>query len=75
MSDQRTRRILREMDDMHSDNSSGVSLEPVGDNICKPTPQTKHKLIPAAHLRGRFKGPVMTPYEGTRPPKAPTAGS
>ena len=35
MSDQRSRRILREMDDSRSDPVSGVHLEPVGDNLCK----------------------------------------
>ena len=38
MSDQRTRRILREMDDTHTDAVSGVTLEPVADNICKHSP-------------------------------------
>jgi ubiquitin-protein ligase len=74
MSDQRTRRVLREMDDMHSDNSSGVTLEPVGDSICKPPSTNKQTLICAAHLRGRFKGPVMTPYEGTSPQRTPALG-
>ena len=39
MADQRSRRILREMDDTHSDPVSGVSLEPVGDNLCTLPPR------------------------------------
>ncbi|KAF3930056.1 hypothetical protein ABW19_dt0203630 [Dactylella cylindrospora] len=46
----RTRRINKEMDDLRKDVSSGMMAEPIGDDI--------------SHLRGSFKGPPGTPYEG-----------
>ncbi|KAF3903854.1 hypothetical protein ABW20_dc0101882 [Dactylellina cionopaga] len=46
----RSRRIHKEMEDLRKDVQSGMSAEPVGDDI--------------SHLRGTFKGPPGTPYEG-----------
>ncbi|KAJ6263949.1 Ubiquitin-conjugating enzyme [Drechslerella dactyloides] len=46
----RSRRINKEMDDLRKDALSGMKAEPVNDDI--------------SHLRGVFKGPPGTPYEG-----------
>ncbi|KAK6330670.1 Ubiquitin-conjugating enzyme E2 1 [Orbilia javanica] len=46
----RSRRIGKEMEDLRKDALSGMSAEPIGDDI--------------SHLRGSFKGPPGTPYEG-----------
>ena len=46
----RTRRIMREMDDLSKDVLSGMSAESVGGDL--------------SHLQGKFKGPPQTPYEG-----------
>lgn len=52
MATNRARRVAKEIADIHSDTSSKVHAEPVGsgDDL--------------THLKGRFKGPPGTPYEG-----------
>ncbi|KAI9751122.1 MAG: Ubiquitin-conjugating enzyme E2 1 [Lichina confinis] len=52
MSTNRARRVAKEIADIHSDTSSRIVAEPVGagDDL--------------THLKGRFKGPPGTPYEG-----------
>ncbi|ODQ51638.1 ubiquitin-conjugating enzyme [Saitoella complicata NRRL Y-17804] len=46
----RTRRVMKEIDDCLKDKTSGVEVETVGSDI--------------SHLKGRFRGPSGTPYEG-----------
>ena len=52
MATNRARRVAKEIADILADTSSKVQAEPVGsgDDL--------------AHLKGRFKGPPATPYEG-----------
>jgi ubiquitin-conjugating enzyme (huntingtin interacting protein 2) len=51
MSTNRTRRIAKEISDIHSDTSSAIVAVPISpDDI--------------THLRGKFRGPPGTPYEG-----------
>lgn len=52
MASNRSRRIAKELADIHSDTQSQVKAEPVGsgDDI--------------THLKGSFPGPPATPYEG-----------
>jgi len=52
MSTNRARRVAKEIADIHSDSFSNVQADPVGsgDDL--------------THLRGNFKGPPGTPYEG-----------
>ena len=52
MSSSRTRRIAKEVADIHSDTLSNIFASPVGhgDDL--------------THLKGSFKGPPGTPYEG-----------
>ncbi|MCJ1460859.1 Ubiquitin-conjugating enzyme E2 1 [Mycoblastus sanguinarius] len=52
MSSSRTRRIAKEVADIHSDNLSNISANPVGNGD------------DLTHLKGSFKGPPGTPYEG-----------
>ena len=52
MSSSRTRRIAKEIADIHSDTISHIQASPVG---------TGEDLT---HLKGSFKGPPGTPYEG-----------
>lgn len=52
MSSNRTRRIAKELADIHSDTHSKISVEPAGSND------------DLTHLRGHFFGPPDTPYEG-----------
>ncbi|KAL9104536.1 MAG: hypothetical protein Q9163_000509 [Psora crenata] len=52
MSSSRTRRIAREVADIHSDTLSQVQANPVGNGE------------DLTHLKGSFKGPPGTPYEG-----------
>ncbi|CAD6589940.1 MAG: Ubiquitin-conjugating enzyme E2 1 [Alectoria sarmentosa] len=52
MSSSRTRRIAKEVADIHSDNLSNIKADPVG------------KGDDLTHLKGSFKGPPGTPYEG-----------
>lgn len=52
MSSSRTRRIAKEIADIHADTHSQVTAEAVG---------TGDDLT---HLKGSFKGPPGTPYEG-----------
>ncbi len=52
MSSPRTRRIAKEVADIHNDTTSHIKASPVGndDNL--------------THLKGSFQGPPGTPYEG-----------
>ena len=52
MSSNRARRVAKEIADIHADTTSHISASPVGngDDIM--------------HLKGSFKGPPGTPYEG-----------
>lgn len=52
MASNRTRRIVKEIADIHSDTHSGITVEPAvsEDDF--------------THLRGSFPGPPGTPYEG-----------
>ena len=52
MSSNRTRRIAKELADIHGDSHSQVTIEPVGggDDL--------------THLKGSFPGPPGTPFEG-----------
>ena len=52
MSSSRTRRVAKEIADIHNDTHSQVTAETVngGDDL--------------THLKGSFKGPPGTPYEG-----------
>ena len=52
MSSNRARRVAKELADIHADTFSNISAEPVdaADNLM--------------HLKGSFKGPPGTPYEG-----------
>ena len=52
MSSSRTRRIAKEVADIHSDNLSNIFANPVGSGE------------DLTHLKGSFKGPPGTPYEG-----------
>lgn len=52
MSSSRTRRIAKEVADIHSDNLSNIFASPVGNGD------------DLTHLKGSFKGPPGTPYEG-----------
>ena len=52
MSSSRTRRIAKEVADIHSDNLSNIKADPVGNGD------------DLTHLKGSFKGPPGTPYEG-----------
>lgn len=52
MASNRTRRIAKEIADIHADSSSQITADPVdGDGDI-------------THLRGSFPGPLGTPYEG-----------
>ncbi len=52
MSTNRARRVAKEVADIHSDTTSNILADPVGggDDL--------------THLKGSFKGPPGTPYEG-----------
>ena len=52
MSTNRSRRVAKEVADIHSDTTSNILADPVGggDDL--------------THLKGSFKGPPGTPYEG-----------
>lgn len=52
MASNRARRIAKEIADIHADTLSQINVEPAagGDDL--------------THLRGQFKGPPDTPYEG-----------
>ncbi|MCJ1480875.1 hypothetical protein MMC06_001030 [Schaereria dolodes] len=52
MTSNRTRRIAKEIADIHSDTLSNISAAPVGNGD------------DLTHLKGSFKGPPGTPYEG-----------
>ena len=52
MSSSRTRRIAKEVADIHSDTLSHIKASPVGNGE------------DLTHLKGSFKGPPGTPYEG-----------
>ena len=52
MSSSRTRRIAKEVADIHSDDLSNIFANPVGNGE------------DLTHLKGSFKGPPGTPYEG-----------
>ena len=52
MSSGRTRRIAKEVADIHSDTLSHIQANPVGNGA------------DLTHLKGSFKGPPGTPYEG-----------
>jgi ubiquitin-protein ligase len=47
----RTKRIAKELEDVKSDVDSGIKISPVTESDI-------------SHLRGIFKGPPGTPYEG-----------
>ena len=49
MSSSRTRRVAKEVADIHADTLSHIQASPVGN---------------ASDLKGTFKGPPGTPYEG-----------
>ncbi|KAL9118143.1 MAG: hypothetical protein Q9187_005313, partial [Circinaria calcarea] len=52
MSSNRARRVAKELADIHADTLSKISANPVGNG---------DDLM---HLKGSFKGPPGTPYEG-----------
>lgn len=52
MATNRQRRVAKEIADIHSDTSSKIQAEPFGNGA------------DLTHLKGRFKGPPGTPYEG-----------
>ena len=52
MTSNRMRRIAKEIADIQSDNLSNISAEPAGNGD------------DLTHLKGSFKGPPGTPYEG-----------
>lgn len=52
MSTNRTRRIQKEIADIHTDSLSNISAIPLGNGD------------DLTHLKGSFKGPPGTPYEG-----------
>ncbi|KAI9807370.1 MAG: Ubiquitin-conjugating enzyme E2 1 [Piccolia ochrophora] len=52
MSTNRARRVAKEIADIHSDTSSNIHAEPIGSGE------------DLTHLKGHFKGPPGTPYEG-----------
>ena len=52
MASNRTRRVGKEIADIHADTHSQIKVEPFGD------------LDDVTHLRGSFPGPPGTPYEG-----------
>ena len=52
MASNRSRRVAKEIADIHSDTSSKVQAEPAGNGD------------DFNHLKGRFKGPPGTPYDG-----------
>jgi ubiquitin-conjugating enzyme (huntingtin interacting protein 2) len=52
MSSNRARRVAKEIADIHSDSISNISAEPADNS---------DGLM---HLKGSFKGPPGTPYEG-----------
>ena len=52
MSTNRSRRVAKEIVDIHSDRSSNITADPVGNGE------------DLTHLKGRFRGPPGTPYEG-----------
>ena len=52
MSSPRTRRIAKEVADIHSDDTSNIKASPVGNGD------------DLTHLKGSFQGPPGTPYEG-----------
>jgi hypothetical protein len=52
MSTNRTRRIQKEITDIHADSISNISAAPLGNGE------------DLTHLKGSFKGPPGTPYEG-----------
>lgn len=52
MASSRTRRIAKEIADIHSDNLSNISASLVGNGE------------DLTHMKGSFKGPPGTPYEG-----------
>jgi ubiquitin-conjugating enzyme (huntingtin interacting protein 2) len=52
MASNRTRRVGKEIADIHADTPSQIKAEPFGD------------LDDVTHLRGSFPGPPGTPYEG-----------
>jgi len=52
MSSSRNRRIAKEVADIHSDSLSNISVNPAGNGD------------ELTHLKGSFKGPPGTPYEG-----------
>jgi len=52
MTDARLRRVTKEIQDVEADQSTRITIEPVGANLF--------------HLVGAFEGPEGTPYEGGR---------
>ena len=52
MASHRSRRITKELADIHADSQSKIGAEPVGGDE------------DISHLRGSFPGPPGTPYEG-----------
>lgn len=52
MATNRQRRVAKEIADIHADTSSKIQAEPFGNGA------------DLTHLKGRFKGPPGTPYEG-----------
>ena len=52
MASNRTRRIAKEIADLHHDSISNISANPAGNGD------------DLTHLKGSFKGPPGTPYEG-----------
>lgn len=52
MTSNRARRIAKEIADIHSDKLSHISANPIGNGD------------DLTHLKGSFKGPPGTPYEG-----------
>ena len=52
MSSNRNRRIAKEIADIHADNLSNISANTIGNGD------------DLTHLKGSFKGPPGTPYEG-----------
>ena len=52
MSTNRTRRVTKEVADIHSDNQSGITVELLGNGD------------DLTHLKGSFKGPSGTAYDG-----------
>lgn len=52
MAGNRTRRVAKELADIHADVHSNITVQPIGNQD------------DVTHLRGTFPGPPDTPYEG-----------